>query len=933
MHNFTIEFIRSPWWLLLLIPAFALTFFLYFRLPKRYRRTRNRIISMVLHLIVSVLCVFVLAGFNIKYQVDNLENEIILLIDVSETEQRTAESRDRFVQTVLEESAYDSFKVGIVTFGFDQKYVAPLTYDVGGLYDRYKEAELPDTSATDIRAALEFTRTLFEHPDSAKILLISDGKQTDEDASTVIGSIATQGIRVDTVNFSSEYEDDNLRVVGVELPDFHVVKNQQVTIGVTLQSRKGAEDVKVEFFDNGEEIENGMQQVDLAAGLHTLSFVTTFKEDGLHELRVSVTEDRSMIQENNEYRSYLYLDIFKDVLIIEHRAGDSDALKTLLEEDDYKPSVLNLQEDEEIPSDVLELRKYDQIILNNIANSDFPDGFVEMLYEYVHEYGGGLFTVGGDDDDGNAHAYNRQDMIRTLYQDMLPVQAINYTPPVGVIVIIDISGSMGSGENSKLEWAKRGAIACLDALTERDYIGVMTLDSNYGTILPLTPRTQEAKIRKAINDIGAGGGTIFSDAIERAGQSLRYLESVDRRHIILVTDGMPSESDAVNYLPITKEFYETSGITLSVVGIDVTETSAAGVAMQELVETGHGRLHTVQDMNFLLEEMRSDLNAAEIKEVNQEPFYPVVTDPLSPVFENVEYGAESANRRQFDVQLGGFYGVKVRSPEYLLLKGDYDVPIYAQWKFGKGVVGSFMCDLGGKWSAEFMNDPNGKQFLLNVVSNQMPLEDIAPKNLTATLSEDNYRNTLRVYTDLQNGETISARVISADGRAVSLNEASEEDSEDFCFVVFPLGEDNECLFILKESGTYRIIVEKKDGEGNVVEGYALETYKAFSYSKEWDFDLPSEGGTDVHAELLALLARRSGGREIANDDPWSVFSDFVTDLDREIDPTLAFMIAALVLFLLDIAVRKFKFKWIHEIVRERRERNGGESVRKEEVRK
>ena len=33
-------------------------------------------------------------------------------------------------------------------------------------------------------------------------------------------------------------------------------------------------------------------------------------------------------------------------------------------------------------------------------------------------------------------------------------------------------------------------------------------------------------------------------------------------------------------------------------------------------------------------------------------------------------------------------------------------------------------------------------------------------------------------------------------------------------------------------------------------------------------------------------------------------------------PSLA--VAAVVLFLLDIAVRKFKFKWLHEIVRERK---------------
>ena len=41
-------------------------------------------------------------------------------------------------------------------------------------------------------------------------------------------------------------------------------------------------------------------------------------------------------------------------------------------------------------------------------------------------------------------------------------------------------------------------------------------------------------------------------------------------------------------------------------------------------------------------------------------------------------------------------------------------------------------------------------------------------------------------------------------------------------------------------------------------------------------------------------------------------------IQRVYDPRLAFMITAMVLFLIDILVRKFKFKWPHEIIREYR---------------
>lgn len=89
-----------------------------------------------------------------------------------------------------------------------------------------------------------------------------------------------------------------------------------------------------------------------------------------------------------------------------------------------------------------DLRQYDEVVLVNIANADMPEGFDVILNSYVHDYGGGLFTVGGNDENGEANAYNKDDLEGTLYQQMLPVQAINYTPPLGVAFLLDISGSM-----------------------------------------------------------------------------------------------------------------------------------------------------------------------------------------------------------------------------------------------------------------------------------------------------------------------------------------------------------------------------------------------------------------------------------------------------------------------------------------------------------
>ena len=945
MRNFAIHF-QHPWLLLLLIPAFALTVVLYLCINKRFRNTRNRIVSIVLHSLVMVLCIFALSGIFFTYEEAHLENEILLLVDVSETEEQSAERRDEFIQTVISECGYDGYKVGVVTFGFDQRYAVPLTYDAKRVFKDYVDAEKPDGSATNIAAALRFVleENLFERPETAKIVLITDGKETDETATSVIGSIAKKGITVDTVYISSDFEEDIVQVTGVTYPDHHLRQNEKFSLGVRLQARY-ADYTYIELFDNGESSEGMSQWVDLSAGDQTVTFSVAFETQGLHRISVKLSSWSDGFTSNNEFSSYYYLEMFSNILIVEHVAGESQALKKMIETDEvYKDSVdiLNLSDYASLPQTVDDLRQYDQIILNNISNADMSklpvpetvedddgkDWFVKMLYSYVYDYGGGLFTVGGKDVNGSevtAHAYNRLDLRNTLFQEMLPVQAIDYTPPVAVMLIIDVSGSM-AGQDQKpgdevrqgtpLFYAQEGAYACLDALTVRDYVGIMTLDSNYAEILSLTRVTENATIRRAISDIRVGSATVFSDAIKTAGERLRQQKNVDKRHIVIVSDGRPGEEED-KYLSVAKELYQSYGITISFAGIDLTGSYYD--AMKKMTDAAGGRTHTSSG-DQLKEEMRSDINAPEMKESSNEDFAPIVADELSYLFNGVEYGTTSANRRAMDVKLGGFFGTRKRESADVMLMGDYEVPIYAQWKFGNGMIGSFMCDLDGSdtsWSKAFMADTNGQRFLFNVISNLMPIENLRPSDIRLELKESNYINQLSIFTTLEEGQKIKGKIIEmTDDGEIEYGMDVIDGADEGIYVTSALGEGNRysrCSFVVKRSGGYKIVVEKYDENDAVISSF--EFYKSFAYSAEYDSFIEYTFDEDLPTKL-ASLAEQANGNLIDGDDPWSIFSSFVTTLDRTYDPRLPFMIAAIVLFLLDIAVRKFKFKWIHELVRE-----------------
>ena len=152
MFNFKITCVH-PWLWLLLIPAVALTLFTYFRVAKKYRRTRNRVVSMVMHLLVTVLCVSVLANVTLQYEVYNSENEIILVVDNSYSTQQQKEAKDEYVKDVVMMTDPNAFKIGIVSFGYDHKLVAGLSNDIGAVLDAYQaETQQPDRTVRQRRS-------------------------------------------------------------------------------------------------------------------------------------------------------------------------------------------------------------------------------------------------------------------------------------------------------------------------------------------------------------------------------------------------------------------------------------------------------------------------------------------------------------------------------------------------------------------------------------------------------------------------------------------------------------------------------------------------------------------------------------------------------------------------------------------------------------
>ena len=84
--------------------------------------------------------------------------------------------------------------------------------------------------------------------------------------------------------------------------------------------------------------------------------------------------------------------------------------------------------------------------------------------------------------------------------------------------------------------------------------------------------------------------------------------------------------------------------------------------------------------------------------------------------------------------------------------------------FGKGMVRSFPVRSQRRmvFRLPVGETGSGATFILNVVSALMPTESVRENEISITVKEDNYTNSLSVFTNLDEGESITGELLEPD---------------------------------------------------------------------------------------------------------------------------------------------------------------------------
>jgi hypothetical protein len=166
-------------------------------------------------------------------------------------------------------------------------------------------------------------------------------------------------------------------------------------------------------------------------------------------------------------------------------------------------------------------------------------------------------------------------------------------------------GTLRDGE--KLRYAKTAALEVVHQLKEQDLVGVIAFDSTPNEVAPLrTLKENRARLEKLIPRLIENGGTDFYDALHSARKQLER-SRVNRRHIVLLTDGDTNRAGRGEYRSLAKQMAEAQ---ISVTTIRIGDNTVNLKLLQDISQGTGGSFHHVADARKLPELMLRDATRA-----------------------------------------------------------------------------------------------------------------------------------------------------------------------------------------------------------------------------------------------------------------------------------------------------------------------------------
>ena len=561
--------------------------------------------------------------------------------------------------------------------------------------------------ATDLEEALLRALPAFAAGHARRIVLVSDGNQTDGDVWRAMLRLQAERVRVFAVPAAISADSDAW-VEAIVVPE-GVREGAAVDVEARLFSRRSAL-ARVELTFGARTAAE--RAVTLSPGENRVSLNVRFPRAGAQDITVKVSAQGDQLARNDALTEDVFVQPRPHVLYIEGGAQGAHHLADALTAQGIRVSVATVQS---LSADPRLLADKDAVVLSDVRAESLGAGAAQRLQAFVRDGGGGLIFAAGE------NTYGQDGFAKSEVERLLPVkfEAKRKRQDLDVVLLIDRSASMRGG---KIEVAKAAALATLDLLEEEQGLGVVAFDAQPHEIVPLGPVGDKRQAENLISRMTSSGQTDIYRALLHAQRS--FAESrAEIKHIILLSDGLtaPPPADAVGagggsrgprikYLTAESQWPryddDMAGSFRGIVGeLAAAKITLSTVVMGEgpdvkfmtaLAQMGHGRTYIARSDGEVPSLFAGETRRVRGDAVVEEPFRPLVK-AWSPTIAGVDFAGGP--------QLRGYVESKPKRFSDVLLEARKDLPLLAETHYGLGKTVVFLSDVKNRWATDWLGWP------------------------------------------------------------------------------------------------------------------------------------------------------------------------------------------------------------------------------------
>ncbi len=707
-------------------------------------------VAIGLRLVVLLLLVLIVAGA--RWQRINRDVEVIVLSDISRSTSLVRNypgetldaSIDQFVREVADKNKQRQDRIGMISFASSPLIDAmPNT-----TFMRGARAVRDTGTGTDIASAIQLAMATLKQDAMHRLVLISDGNANQGDLESAISLAASANVPIDTIPL--RYDVTSEVVIDKFVAPTWRRENEPFTLEVILNSTNprpvtgrlvvthqgtpidldpstpGVQAARAVTLQSGANVERVKVPALRSQGVHP--FKAIFEPDGAAAgVDAAVggagiggggvgggggagRELTDTIIENNQADSFTFVRGRGEVLYVDSARDDGGrVLAEALRREGIEIRPANVIAPEQFPVDLIALQNYDAVILNNVSRGQggLNETQQQVLASYVHELGGGLVMVGGED------AFGAGGWSGSRLEEVLPINMdvpAQRQLPKGALVLLMHSCEMPEGNY----WGEQCAIKAVETLSARDEVGVLSYDWGGGGSqwdFPLQEKGDGSRVTAAIKRMKLGDMPSFDDSIDvalngKGGMPGLKDTNARQKHIIVISDGDPA-------LPRDELIKQAQSLKVSISTVTVyPHPGMVPDTMTKLAQLTGGRSYGPINDNpeqlpqIFIKEATIVRRSLIFEDKNGIALR--TTPTISDLMKGVEvpgliYGLVLTSRKQ---------SPQVEVP---IVAGKNNDPVLAYWQTGLGRAVTWTSDAHNKWAAAWVGSSVYDKFWAQVV--------------------------------------------------------------------------------------------------------------------------------------------------------------------------------------------------------------------------